>query len=186
LVEFIPIAKCRSRGGAKYELFSLKSEHGKAHDYLTGLKAELTKHHGIYVFFDSRGQAIYAGKARKQSLWREITGAFNRDRGSVQKIRRVRHPSRNQAYRTNDEKARQIGEHEVPLFELAAYFSAYAVADPIIEDLESLLVRSFANDLLNKRMERFGRQRGAKKKRKRLNRRSKKHRHKARRQRNRS
>ena len=161
LVEFIPIARCESRGGAKFELFSLKSAKGRTQKYLSGLQAELKKHHGVYVFFDSRGQAIYAGKARKQDLWREITGAFNRDRGSVQNIRRVRHPSRSQPYRTSDEKARQIREYEVPLYELAAYFSAYEVADRLIDDLESLLVRSFANDVLNKRMERFGRQRAA-------------------------
>lgn len=163
LVEFIPIARCESRGGAKFELFSLKSANGRPQEYLIGLKAELKKHHGVYVFFDSRGQAIYAGKARKQDLWKEITGAFNRDRGSVQNIRRVRHPSRNQAYRTSEEKVRQIREYEVPLYELAAYFSAYEVADRLIDDLESLLVRCFANDVLNKRMERFGRQRTARK-----------------------
>jgi hypothetical protein len=163
LVEFIPIAKCPSRGGAKFELFSLKSAKDRPQAYLAGLQAELKKHHGVYVFFDSRGQAIYVGKARRQSLWKEMTGAFNRYRGSVQKIRRVMHPSRNQAYRTSDEKARQIKEYEVPLYELAAYFSVYAVADPLIEDVESLLLRSFANDVLNKRMERFGQQRAARK-----------------------
>lgn len=163
LVEFFPLAKCASRHGAKYELFAVKSAKGKVHRYLDGLKRELDQHHGVYVFFDSRGQAIYAGKARKTTLQAEITHAFNRDRGSVQKIRRVKHPSRNQAYRTTDEKARQIHEFEVPLHELAAYFSAYAVADPLIDDVESLLLRSFANDVLNKRMERFGLHRAASK-----------------------
>lgn len=172
LVEFFPLAKCASRHGAKYELFSLKSVKGKTHRYLDGLKSELAKHHGVYVFFDSRGQAIYAGKARKLTLWSEITGAFNRDRGSVQKIRRVNHPSRNQTYRTADEKSRQIREFEVPLYELAAYFSAYAVADPLIDDVESLLLRSFANDVLNKRMERFGLHRAAAKARRRRRKRS--------------
>lgn len=155
LVEFFPLAKCPSRQGAKYELFSSKSAKGKPHLYLDGLKSELSKHHGVYVFFDSRGQAIYAGKARKLPLWSEITNAFNRHRGSVQKIRRVKHPSRNQAYQTTNEKSRQISEFQVPIHDLAAYFSAYAVADPLIDDVESLLLRSFANDVLNKRMERF-------------------------------
>lgn len=159
LVEFFPISKCESKGGAKWELFSTRSVQKGLHAYLSGLRDELSAHHGVYVFFDSRGQAIYTGKARKQSLWSEITHAFNRDRGSIQMIRRVRHPSRNQPYRTSDEKARQIREQEVPLYELAVYFSAYEVADPLVEDVESLLVRSFANDVLNKRMERFGRHR---------------------------
>ncbi len=124
--------------------------------YRIGLKDELSEHHGVYIFFDSRGQAIYTGKARRQTLWKEINLAFNRRRGDVQKMKRVRHPERKQDYRTSDEKARQITEHVVSLHELAAYFSAYRVEDSMIDDLEALLVRSFANDLLNKKMENFG------------------------------
>ena len=37
---------------------------------------------------------------------------------------------------------------------MASYFSAYKVDDGMIGDVEALLVRSFANDLLNIRMER--------------------------------
>jgi hypothetical protein len=159
LVEFYKIEKCRSLRGAKYELFSVKDNDGNVHPYWTGLKSELDKHFGIYIFFDSRGQAIYTGKARRQTLWREMTAAFNRNRGSVQKIKRVRHPENRVAYRTSDEKSRQIVEQVVPLHELAAYFSAYHVVDGMIDELESLLVRSFANDLLNIRMERFSHQR---------------------------
>ena len=121
------------------------------------LRNELEKHHGVYVFFDSRGQAIYTGKARKQSLWKELTNAFNRKRGQIQKIWRVKHPMRKQQYRNSNEKARQIDEYAVPLHELASYFSAYHVADGMVNKLEALLVRSFANGLLNKRMETFGR-----------------------------
>ena len=47
----------------------------------------------------------------------------------------------------------------MPLHDLATYFSAYEVADVMIDDLEALMVRSFANDLLNIRMERFRRDR---------------------------
>jgi len=164
LVEFFRISKDESRQGAKYVLFRAEDDEGHAHPYLAGLREELERLHGVYVFFDSRGQAIYAGKARRQSLWKEMNGAYNRDRGSVQKIKRVRHPSRKQPYRTTDEKARQIRDQEVPLHELAAYFSVYEVTDGLIEEIESLLVRSFANDLLNKRMERFSRQRRIKSK----------------------
>ncbi len=157
LVEFFKIRKCDSPRGAKYKLFSEKDERGRPHPYRAGLKKELDEFYGVYIFFDSRGQAIYAGKAKRQSLWQEMTGAFNRDRDSVQKIKRVRHPERRVTYRTTDEKSRQIIEYSVPLHELAAYFSAYHVVDGMIDELESLLVRSFANDLLNIRMERFGR-----------------------------
>ncbi|MGC3991626.1 MAG: hypothetical protein QM796_18445 [Chthoniobacteraceae bacterium] len=159
LVEFFEISLCDSRHGASYELFGTKDENGNEHPYVSGLKKELELKHGVYVFFDSRGQAIYAGKARKQSLWKEMNLALNRDRREVQKIKRVRHPARRVEYRTSDEKARQIVDQRVPLWDLAAYFSSYEVADEMIEDVEALLVRSFANNLLNKRMERFARHR---------------------------
>ena len=158
LVEFFPIARVESRGGAKYELFSTKDGRG-LHPYRSGLRQEMEAGRGVYIFFDSRGQAIYAGKARRTNLWGEMTSAFNRARESVQTIKRVRHPTNRIGYRTSDEKARQIQETAVPLHELAHYFSAYQVADGLIDDLESLLVRGFANDLLNIRMERFTRHR---------------------------
>jgi hypothetical protein len=159
LVEFFRIEKCQLRGGDNYHVLSSKDAKEKEHPYRAGLKSELKKHYGVYIFFDSRGQAIYTGKARRQRLWNELNAAFNRDRGEVQKIKRVRHPSRKQEYRTSDEKSRQISDTIVPLHEVAAYFSAYQVADSMIDDLEALLVRSFANDLLNIRMERFRRHR---------------------------
>ena len=156
LVEFFHIDKCKKRNGADCELFAIKTDKGENHPYLEGLQEELKSHHGVYIFFDSRGQAIYTGKARQLDLWKEMTNAFNRKRGDVQKIKRVDHPIRKQPYRTSDEKARQITEHPVPLHELASYFSAYQVADGMINEVEAMLVRSFANDLLNKRMEKFG------------------------------
>lgn len=159
LVEFYPINKCDSKQGAKYELFDIKTEDGNNHQYRAGLRKDLSSSIGIYIFFDSSGRAIYTGKARQQTLWKEMNNAFNRARGAVQKIKRVKHPGRNQPYKDSDEKARQIKDKIVPLHELACYFSAYDVSDGMINDLEAMLVRSFANDLLNKRMERFGRQR---------------------------
>ena len=159
LVEFFKIRGTNSPQGAKHRLFDIQDKAGKDHPYRTGLKDELDTFHGVYVFFDSRGQAIYAGKAKRQTLWKEMTAAFNRDRDSVQKIKRVRHPESRVQYRNTEEKSRQIVEYSVPLHEIAVYFSAYHVVDGMIDELESLLVRSFANDLLNIRMERFGRQR---------------------------
>lgn len=161
LVEFFHIDRCKSKLGANYELFSTK-ENGIIHPYLDGLRKELEKHKGVYVFFDSRGQAIYTGKARR-NLWKEMNLAFNRERGEVQKIKRVNHPTRKQIYRTSDEKARQIADYVVPLYELASYFSAYQIADGLINEVEAMLIRSFANDLLNKKMERFGQQKRKKK-----------------------
>jgi hypothetical protein len=157
LVEFFPINKVPSKHRARFELFATADSSRNRHPYLAGLKAELESHHGVYVFFDSRGQAIYSGKARRQKLWGELNLIFNRKRDALQKIRRVKHPSRKQKYRTIEEKTRQITEYSVPLHELARYFSAYHVVDGMVDVVESLLVRSFANDLLNKRMEKFSR-----------------------------
>jgi len=156
LVEFFPIKKSPSKQGAGFVLFSELNEEGVTHPYLAGLKMELQAHYGVYVFFDSRGQAIYAGKARLQKLWKELNLAFNREREDLQKIRRVKHPSRKYQYKTSNEKSRQIVEVSVPLHELSSYFSAYEVADGMIGVVEAMLVRSFANNLLNKKMERFG------------------------------
>jgi hypothetical protein len=155
VVEFFPIKKCVSAGMAKFELFTVMDERGGLHPYWTGLKGELNKSYGVYVFFDSRGHAIYAGKAKSQTLWKEMTNVFNRKRESVQTIKRVRHPENRISYKTAEEKSRQIVEQSVLLHEIASYFSAYRVDAAMINDLESLLVRSFANDLLNIRMERF-------------------------------
>lgn len=159
LVEFCEIKRTRSKQGASHELFSIRDSKGKTHPYVSGLRKELERCNGVYIFFDSRGQAIYAGKARSQSLWKEMNLALNRNRGQVQTIKRVRHPVRKIEYRTSDEKSRQITDQQVPLWDIAKYFSAYEVATEMIEDVEALLVRSFANDLLNKRMERFVRHR---------------------------
>jgi hypothetical protein len=156
LVEFFPITKVLSKQEAKYELFATNDGDNGVHPYFSGLKKELQERHGVYIFFDSRGQAIYAGKARKLRLWQEMKGAFNRERADWQTIRRVHHPKNKVRYRSTNEKARQIRELAVPLHELATYFSAYQVADPMIGVVEAMLVRSFANDLLNKRMEQFG------------------------------
>lgn len=164
LVEFFHIDKCKTtRKGSNCELFTIKTDKGGKHPYFEGLQEELKNHHGVYIFFDSRGHAIYTGKARQLTLWKEMTNAFNRKRGDVQKIKRVNHPTRKQPYRTSDEKVRQITDHVVPLHELASYFSAYQVADGMINEVEAMLVRSFANDLLNKRMEKFGEKKGKKK-----------------------
>jgi hypothetical protein len=152
IVEFLKLDP--TKDGARTDIFDIRNGDGNEHPYLRGLRDELDAHHGIYVFHDSRGRALYSGKARRQTLWREINNAYNRDR-SVQQIRRVDHPERRQQFRTSDEKRRQIRLRSVPLHDLAAYLSAYHVVDGLIGELESLLIRAFANDLLNVRMENF-------------------------------
>jgi hypothetical protein len=157
LVEFFRIEKQKTSHGVTFRVF----EEG-AHPYRRGLREELDSHRGVYLFFDSRGQAIYTGKARRQTLWTEINSVFNRDRGVLQKIKRVNHPTSKVGYKTGSEKTRKIVDSSVPLHELAAYFSAYHVSDGMINNLEALLVRSFANDILNKKMESFVQAKGKK------------------------
>lgn len=160
VVEFFPLDQVASRHGRSVEIFSVKDEQGVVNRYHEGLREELKAASGIYVFFDSRGCALYVGKARAQKLWPEMRAAFNRDRTGLQSVYRTRHPSKkNVEYRSGEEKSRQIKAANVALHELAGYFSAYEVPEPMIDDLEAMLVRSFANDLLNKKMERFTKQR---------------------------
>jgi DNA-binding transcriptional regulator YdaS (Cro superfamily) len=152
IVEFFQIDWAESRGGAKYEILPQPKN---CSSIQSGVRAELKSKSGIYVFYDSRGKALYVGKAKDQSLWAEMNHAYNRDRGEVQSIKLVTHPSRNQGFKPAYELPRQPVDTLLRLDELAKYFSAYWVVDGMIEEIEALIVRSFANDLLNKRMERF-------------------------------
>ena len=151
IVEFYIIDRCESPGGKTWQLFSTSKD---ATEYARGLRKVLEQCKGIYIFYDSRGRALYAGKTQGQTLWKELNLAFNRDR-KIQKINLVGHPDRNQAFTPGHEKLRQPASRKLELFDLAGYFSAYQVTDGMIGDLEALLVRAFSNDLLNKKMERF-------------------------------
>lgn len=154
IVEFLHIDPVESERGASWQIFWVEDD-GVPHPYYAGLRGRLEQKHGVYVFHDSRGRAIYAGKARRQSLWHEMNNAFNRDRGEVQNIKRVSHPQRRVEYKGLNERRRQIVKQDVALHHIASYCSAYEVPDALIGKFEALLVRSFANDLLNVRMENF-------------------------------
>lgn len=149
IVEYCRLDRCASKRDARYEIFSTA---GEGSLYLQGLKDELNAHHGVYIFYDSRGRALYVGKTVKLTLWQEITNAYNRDR-SVQNIRRVEHPQRRQTFRKADEQRRQIKPANVQLHDMAAYLSAYRVADGMISEVEAMLIRGFPNDLLNIKVE---------------------------------
>ncbi|MBD8900201.1 hypothetical protein [Rhodanobacter sp. DHG33] len=151
IVEFFPIDAVRSAGGMKYELFPTGKDDNPLH---VQLRNALSGARGIYIFYDTRGRAIYAGKAKEQSLWGEMKSVFNRDR-DTQKVYRVSHPERRQAFKPAYEKQRQPRSTQLRLSDLAAYVSVYEVDREMINSLEALLVRGFANDLLNVRMEKF-------------------------------
>lgn len=152
IVEFYPIDKCLTKKEASWQLFDAGKD---AFLYAQGLKTALEDGYGIYIFYDSRGQALYVGKACDQTLWKEMNLAFNRERGKVQSIKLAHHPEQNREFKPGYEKLRQPKDTQLELSDLAFYFSAYRVDDGMIEDLEALLVRAFANSLLNIKMETF-------------------------------
>lgn len=150
IVEFYYIDGCLTKHKKALLVFDGRDE---ASLYAQGLKASLEKSYGIYIFYDSRGHALYVGKAREQTIWKEMNKAFNRKR-DVQNITLVHHPQ-NKEFKLGYEKLRQPKRTQLELFDIACYFSAYSVSTGMIDDLEALLIRSFANNLLNIRMETF-------------------------------
>ena len=151
IVEFYPIDMVETKQDKGWEVFG--AGNGTTL-YAQGLKDKLQKVHGIYVFYDSSGHALYVGKAREQNVWKEMNLAFNRQR-AVQKIRIVHHPDRNQQFKSGHERQRQPIATQLKLFDLAYYFSVYKIDVDMIDNLEALMVRAFSNDLLNVKMEKF-------------------------------
>lgn len=149
LIEFFPVER------------TLKERHYRIFDdvdggaYRQGLRNLLSEKRGIYVFYDSRGRALYVGRTTRQTLWTEINAAYNRVRSS-QKITLVRHPKLKQwAFSGAAATRKQPKDAVVKLHDLAAFFSAYEVAPAMIANLEALIIRAFPNDLMNSKMERF-------------------------------
>ena len=155
IVEFFPLDWVETPRGGKCELFSEEYDE-QEHRYYAGVKKDLQASSGIYLFYDSRGRALYAGKAAEQSLWAEMNSVYNRSRDEVQRIKLVSHPTNNVVYRKTSEQTRKISERAVKLHVLADYVSAYEIKPKsMIGMFEALLIRAFANDLLNQRMEAF-------------------------------
>jgi DNA-binding transcriptional regulator YiaG len=154
IVELFPVQRYKPRGKS-WQVFDAGKTSSR---YCIGLKERLTESSGIYIFYDTRGRALYVGKAKDQMLWNEINLAFNRKRG-VQKFMLIAHPTSNIEFKAADERSRQPKDTQLELCDVAAYFSAYDVDKGMIDDLEALLIRGFPNDLLNVKMETFARTR---------------------------
>ncbi|MEQ1592515.1 MAG: hypothetical protein ABL892_09020 [Thiobacillaceae bacterium] len=150
IVEMYPLGAVKSKQGAKWELLSTS----KADKRNQTLKQHLVAAQGIYLFYDSLGRAIYAGKTESQNIWKEMTNAFNRERSNHQALL-VSHPSTGKSFSPAHEKQRQPRKRIVYLYDTAVYFSAYEVSPPLIPKLEALLVRAFCNTLSNKKMEKL-------------------------------
>ena len=153
IVEYFRLEPYQSSRNSRYQLFPTRSRRG-FHPLYDGLRKDLEAATGIYIFHDTRGRALYVGKAKQQSLWQEMNLTFNRER-ETQKVYRVEHPKRRQKFVSATEKLRQPVSRKIPLYELAAYLSVYKVYPDMIDGVEALIVRAFANDLLNVKMERF-------------------------------
>ena len=97
---------------------------------LNEIRGKLSKKIGIYLFYDSAGKAIYLGKS-DACLYNEakqrLNGLANRP-----------------FYKPNKSAHPFMGD-------MAKYLSAYEVTVPAaIKNIESFMLRSFANDLMNK------------------------------------
>ena len=150
IIEYYSIDHTESKQGKKWEI--IKSDDGRGKK----IKDDLRSSHGIYIFYNSQCEAIYVGKAKRLDLWTEMNNTFNRDRDKEsQHVWTVYHPEKGQNYTPAHEKLRQLKKTKVFLYDIASYFSAYDVNQNLIDNLESLLIRGFANDLNNVRMEKF-------------------------------
>lgn len=152
IVEFFPIEKVSVGYTQKKRVVFETGKNAGQHE--NGLRQMLVKTQGLYIFYDTRGKALYAGQTKKQNLWKELNLAFNRDR-SYQVMTLVKHPTIDVEFKPAHLKVRQPKDIKLKLHDLAAYFSAYEVTNEMIDDLEALLVRAFPNDLLNSKMEKF-------------------------------
>jgi hypothetical protein len=105
---------------------------------------------GIYAFYNSEYEIIYLGKT-KNNLWEEMQSAYVREMPHYKRYR-VKHPYEKFKL-TNSGNARKLQLTNVNVYDAAVYFSAYAVDEKYIDDIEKLLIRIAPNDILNKRME---------------------------------
>ena len=79
IVEFFPI-DCVRVGRTKHRLEVFDTTSAAGRHYLGLQEMLLNAKSGIYIFYDSRGKALFAGQTKKQNIWKEMNHAFNRDR----------------------------------------------------------------------------------------------------------
>ncbi|HIG21380.1 MAG TPA: hypothetical protein EYG02_10470 [Henriciella marina] len=142
IVEFYPVSECEKSSRSIID----QSDEGNAR-----LRRVLESATGLYTFYNSEYEIIYVGKARKQDLWSEILQAYNSEKSQYERYA-VRHPRG--TYRPSvSGSVRKIAREMITLRGATTFFSAYSIADELIDVLETLLIRLTPNDLLNVRME---------------------------------
>ena len=150
IVEYYPIEKVTSKGGKSFEISP--PEAMKEEGEWKAIRSDLEKTStGIYIFYDSSSRAIYVGKTagQKGSLWARMKSSFNADQQKSRQQYRIDHHKRDKV------NTRNLGQKGVQLHELAKYFSAYKVEPQFTHNIEALLIRAFADNLMNKKMEKF-------------------------------
>lgn len=150
IVEMYPVEAVLSKQEEKWEPLPT----GKMNSRNQALREHLEGAQGLYMFYDSGGCLIYAGKTERLGIWKEMTSAFNRER-SNHKASLVAHPTTGSTFTPAWKLPRQPQKRTVYLHDTAHYFSAYEVVTELIPNLEALVIRAFCNSLSNKRMEKF-------------------------------
>ena len=151
IVELYPIEKTSSRQEAKWEILPTNANNNPRQ---SALREYLEEAKGIYFFYDSGGKIIYTGKTVKQTLWKEINSAFNRER-QAHTIFKVNHPTTGTSFEPAWKKLRQPKSKVVYLHETAIYFSVYEVSPALISNLEAMIIRALCNNISNVKMEKF-------------------------------
>lgn len=148
IIEYFPIEKVESKHGKNYEI---SPPDGDKNKWDTLLKELQNANSGIYIFYDSSGRAIYVGKTAGTtiSLWARMKMSFNHDQQKSRKLYCIDHGPKAKT------QAQKLGPKPVQLHELAKYFSAYQVDPEMVHNIEALLIRAFADNLMNKKMETF-------------------------------
>ncbi len=147
IVEFFPIECTKSNQGARWKILPTDNP------YYKQVIDFLSESNGVYLFYNSTGHVIYAGKTLKQGLWKEMNDAFNRNR-EAQSAFLVEHSMAGN-FQPAYENSRSLRQQSVCLYDIAYYFSAYCVHDALVSNLEAFLIRALPNDLTNSRIENF-------------------------------
>lgn len=117
------------------------------------LRKELMNSHGVYVFYDSSGKAIYVGKAIRQNLYHEMRSAFNRPRNETKDTMVIIRAQHTINKMKNVSFNKGVKRNRVNISDVSAYFSAYDVDKYIIAFVEAMMIRAFANNLTNSKIE---------------------------------
>ena len=113
---------------------------------------------GIYIFYDSYGQALYVGKTNG-ILITEIIQQFEKIKIEIY----LTDPPPNTTHKPlSKQKKQKLSSKQIkkrdhyPLYNCATYLSVYHITQPaLIHNLEALLIRAFPNNIINKQMAKF-------------------------------